>query len=145
MKIYLAGSIAGGREFAKQIALISQCLEGMGHDVLTKNNVVQTKDLNKYHDNLKNRKLIFNRDKKWILNCDAVVMEVSVYSHGVGYEHAIAEIAGKPVLILRHDSLKKNRYSAFLDGTGYAKLTFSFYNEKNVREILNKFFEKLSG
>ena len=114
MKIYLAGSIAGGRRFEKGIRLISDTLEAMGHVVMTKDNVVANEMKTRPNRTLKDRRQIMRRDKRRVRASDAVIAEVSTYSHGVGYEHAYAESLGKPIIFLRNKTLKGKIYSAFL-------------------------------
>lgn len=142
MKVYLAGSIAAGREFEKNLKLISEILESMGHKVLTKKNVVDNDPRYTNKKNWAGRKRIVKRDKRWLKNADVFIAEVSSYSHGVGYEHCFAETLGKPTLLLRYASLKNQKYSAFLDGTDYNKFQFSFYDEKSLEKILKNFFDK---
>jgi len=142
MKIYLAGSIAGGREFEKSIKLISDILEKMGHVIVTKDNVVNNNDKTKSKKLLSVRKYIVERDLNWLKNSDLFIAEVSTYSHGVGYEHRCAEELKKPILLLRHSSLIKETYSAFLDGHSYDKLSFSFYDSNNIKKILERFIKK---
>jgi|GEM_PF-10289 len=142
MKIYLAGSIAGGREFAKNLKVISDILEEKGHVVLTKDNVVENNDKKENKKLPTVRKFIFERDLKWLKECDLFIAETSTYSHGVGYEQRLAEEFGKPILILRDKSLSKISYSAFLDGTGYKKLSFSFYDNDNIKKVLEGFIKK---
>ncbi len=142
MKIYLAGSMAGGRQFEKNLYLIVEVLEELGHEVLTKKNVVQMLPMYSDIRNLKERKAAMKRDKAWIVKSDLFIAEVSTYSHGVGYEHAYAETLGKPVLLLRHKSLKGKKYSVFLDGTDYKKFTFAFYDSKNIKRVLTTFYKK---
>lgn len=142
MKVYLAGSIAGGRDFEKGIKLISEILEKMGHIVMTKDNVVANEMITNPDRNVGDRKKIMARDKRRVRACDAVVAEVSTYSHGVGYEHAYAESLGKPILFLRSKKLKGQMYSAFLDGTDYKKFSLSFYDENNLNQTLKKFFNE---
>jgi len=142
MKIYLAGSIAGGREFEKSIKLISDILEKMGHIIVTKDNVVNNNDKTKSKKLLSVRKYIVERDLNWLKNSDLFIAEVSTYSHGVGYEHRCAEELKKPILLLRHRSLTKETYSAFLDGHSYDKLSFSFYDSNNIKKILERFIKK---
>lgn len=43
---------------------------------------------------------VYERDVNWIRNCDLLIAEVSVASHGVGYEIAFALGLGKRVLCL---------------------------------------------
>jgi nucleoside 2-deoxyribosyltransferase len=144
IKIYLAGSMAAGRDFESGIKLISEKLEKLGCKIITKNNVVQNNKNSIKPINLRNRKYIMKRDKKWLKSSDLVIAEVSQYSHGVGYEHAYAEFQGKPILLLRSKALIGQKYSAFLDGTDYKKLMFSFYDAKNLDQILGKFINRYS-
>jgi len=142
MKIYLAGSMSASREFENGIRLISDNLEEMGHIIVTKSNVVQNNDKVKNKKLLSSRKYIVKRDQEWLKDSDLFIAEVSIYSHGVGYEHRYAEDCGKPILMLRHSSLKKDIYSAFLDGQNYDKMNFSFYDSGNIRKILERFIKK---
>jgi len=142
MKIYLAGSIAGGRKFEKNVEMISNTLEEMGHKIISKENVVKNVDKNKSKKLLSVRKYIVKRDVEWIKKSDLFIAEVSTYSHGVGYEHKTAEVLKKPILLLRDNSLKKEGYSAFLDGHSYKKLSFSFYDSNTIKKVLTKFIQK---
>ena len=144
MKIYLAGSISGGRDFANSLNLICNLLEKRGHEVLTKKIVVNLDPKDIGAKTRKDRKQIVNRDMTMIKKSDAVIVEASQWGYGIGYEHRVAEEFKKPVLILRSDSLKNNRLSAFMDGTGYKKLHFAFYNEDTVERILNNFLKNVS-
>ena len=118
LRVYLAGSIAGGREFSDHIKKISSVIESLGLRVVTKATTVNTSKKYTSSFTLAGRRRIVKRDKRSLSGSDYVVVEVSQYSHGVGYEHYHAESSNKPILLLRHDSLKDQRYSAFVDGTG---------------------------
>lgn len=141
-KIYLAGSIAAGRDFVDGIRVISDTVEQLGLKVVTKSTTVNTLKKFTNSSTLKSRRAIVVRDKRWIRNSDFVIQEVSQYSHGVGYEYAYAESQDKPILLLRHKSLEGQKYSAFLDGTDYKNFMFSFYDEDNLKSVLEKFFKK---
>lgn len=142
VKVYLGGSIAGGRDFEDGIKLISDTLEDLGCSVVTKMNVVENERKLTTPKTLKDRQHIMSRDKEWLRGSNLFIAEVSQYSHGVGYEHSYAESINKPVLLLRHSSLKDKPYSAFIDGTDYSNFEFSFYDENNIRLILKKFIKK---
>jgi len=109
MKTYFAGSIRGGRQDASLYAEIIELLKRYG-DVLTEH-VGETE--------LKEETLtdeeIYERDMEWLREADLVVAEVTVPSHGVGYEIARAETLGKPVLCL-HRPEAGRRLSALLAG-----------------------------
>lgn len=142
LKVYLAGSIATGRDFVNGIKIISDTVEKLGMRVVTKGTTVNTTKKFTNSFTLKSRRGIVKRDKNWIRNSDLVIQEVSQYSHGVGYEHAYAESQNKPILLLRHKTLEGQKISAFLDGTDYKKFMFAYYDESDIEMTLRKFINK---
>lgn len=107
MKIYFSGSISGGRADAATYARLIRLLARHGQ-VLTEHvgrEVPETAPLSAAE--------IWARDVDWLREADVVVAEVSAPSHGVGYELALAEQWGKPVLALHRAGL---RVSAMLAG-----------------------------
>lgn len=109
MKIYFAGSIRGGRDDAELYSRIAELLNRYGR-VLTGH----VSDPNPDQETLSDP-AIYQRDMKWLAQADALVAEVTVPSHGVGYEIAAAEALGKPVLCL-HRPDSERRLSALLSG-----------------------------
>jgi nucleoside 2-deoxyribosyltransferase len=102
MKIYFAGSIRGGRDDAalyRQIILLLMEYGG----VLTEH--VGSAGLVRAGADDWSDEFIYARDMAWLAEADAVVAEVTIPSHGVGYEIARAEALGKPVLCLHHCEL----------------------------------------
>ena len=73
---------------------------------------------------------IYGRDMAWLAEADIVVAEVTVPSHGIGYEVAWAGVLGKPVLCL-HRRGTERRLSAIL--TGSPTLQCEHYN--SVEEL----------
>lgn len=147
MKIYLAGSIAGGRKFAKNIRSIAAVLEKLGHEVISPF-VVSTQVNESRFPGLKGKKLAeakFKEDLDLVLNkVEAIVAEVSQPSHGVGVELG-AITAGRiltnirtPILLLMDDSLKNKTKSSLIFGNPHA--TFKYYNKDNVERVLKNFF-----
>jgi nucleoside 2-deoxyribosyltransferase len=61
----------------------------------------------------------------WIKNCDALIAEVSVPSHGVGYEIGFALNLGKPVLCLHHQDKK---VSKMITGNPHPALSIRAYD-----------------
>lgn len=57
---------------------------------------------------------IHDRDLGWLRSADAVVAEVTIPSLGVGYELALAETWGKPVLALHRP--ERGPLSAMISG-----------------------------
>ena len=96
MKIYFAGSIRGGRQDAVLYQQIIALLKKHGQ-VLTEHVGRTDPDQG---ENAAPDEAIYRRDMAWIEEADVLVAEVSVPSHGVGYEIARAEAVRKPVLCL---------------------------------------------
>ena len=109
MNIYFAGSIRGGREDLVLYGRIVDLLAQHGH-VLTEH--VGRPDHGE--DNLSDE-AILQRDMAWLEEADVLVAEVTIPSHGVGYELARAETLNKPVLCL-HRPAGDRHLSALIAG-----------------------------
>jgi len=123
MNIYFACSITGGREFEAGYQKIVAALTADGHEIPT-SHLVQS-------DVMENeRKLtpqeVYERDINWIKNCDVLIAEVSVPSHGVGYEIGFALNIGKPVLCLYQ---KERRVSKMIIGNKNSALNVQEYTD----------------
>ena len=106
MKIYFACSITGGRAFEPVYQALTKALLADGHVVptahLAEPGVVELEAQALPRE-------IYTRDVAWISTSDALVAEVSVPSHGVGYEIGYALAAGKPVLCLAQQGCKLSK------------------------------------
>lgn len=96
MNIYFACSITGGREYQPVYHALVESLLSAGHQVPT----AHLAGPGVTSEALLAPRVVYERDTAWIRACDALVAEVSVPSHGVGYEIAFALEQGKPVLCL---------------------------------------------
>ena len=85
--IYFSGSITGGRGDVARYREIIQALEADGHRVLA--GAVAAEDVGSGGEAIPRRE-IYERDIRWLEEADLVVAEVSLPSHGVGYEIAYA-------------------------------------------------------
>lgn len=112
MKIYFAGSISGGRDDAVLYQRIIALLAEYG-EVLTEH--VGDAGLTPTGEGGLSDEAIYERDVMWLADADVVVAEVTVPSHGVGYEIGRAEASGKRVLCL-HRPRAGWRLSAMLAG-----------------------------
>ena len=103
MKIYFACSITGGRDYEKNYQALIRYLLDAGHEVPTahfaESNILE-------NDAILSPNNVYARDLHWILTSDILIAEISVPSHGVGYEIGYALAAKKPVLCL-HDASKR--------------------------------------
>lgn len=95
MNIYFSCSITGGRSDQAVYQRIVEFLVDHGHEVptahLSREDVLEDERVVLPAD-------VYERDVRWVNECDALIAEVSTPSHGVGYEIALALLQGKPVL-----------------------------------------------
>ena len=136
MNIYFACSITGGRAFESVYQEFTRILLIDRHEVptahLAESNVMA---LEKVID----PREVYNRDIAWIRACDALIAEVSVPSHGVGYEIGFALEAGKPVLCLAQAGVA---VSKMITGNPHPSLHVKYYRDATegvalMREFLS--------
>jgi len=121
MNIYFACSITGGREFENAYQQIVAALEKEGHTIPT-SHLVQSDVMD--NERSITPQEVYERDTKWIEQCDALIAEVSVPSHGVGYEIGYALNIGKPVLCIHH---QERRVSKMITGNADSALSVKSY------------------
>ena len=106
MNIYFACSITGGREFESVYQVITKALLEDCHEVptayLAETGVTQVEAVIAPSD-------VYARDVAWIRGSDVLIAEVSVPSHGVGYEIGFALGLGKPVLAIYQEGRKVSK------------------------------------
>jgi 2'-deoxynucleoside 5'-phosphate N-hydrolase len=123
MKVYFACSITGGREFEAVYQALTQALLDDKHEVptahLAQSNVVALEKIVEPQE-------VYERDIGWIGACQALIAEVSVPSHGVGYEIGFALGAGKPVLCLAETG---RTVSKMITGNSHPKLKVRHYRD----------------
>ncbi len=130
MKIYFACSVTGGRAYEKTYQEITRFLADEGHEVptahLAETGIVDLERVADPND-------VYARDVNWIQTSDILLAEISVPSHGVGYEIGYALNMGKPVLCL-HDSNKV--VSKMITGNPHPLLRVKSY--KDFSEIVTQ-------
>lgn len=131
MRIYFAGSIRGGREDAALYRRIIALLKMHGR-VLTEH-VGETGAAEADVSD----EAIYQRDMAWLEEADVVVAEVTIPSHGVGYELARAETLGKPILCLYRPETG-HHLSALIAGNP-ALLCEAYQRADHVHAILKAF------
>lgn len=136
MNIYFACSITGGREFEAVYQAITRALLEAGHDVptahLASGTVLEMEAIVEPRE-------VYTRDVAWIQACDSLIAEVSVPSHGVGYEVGLALSLEKPVLCLYQEG---QRISKMITGNNHPSLTVKAYRDvkqavSHLRTFLN--------
>ena len=123
MKIYFACTITGGRDYEKNYQTITRFLLDGGNEVptahLAESNILEVEQVVIPSE-------IYARDVDWILTSDILIAEISVPSHGVGYEIGFALNAGKEVLCL-YDAAKT--ISKMITGNPHPRLTIRSYDD----------------
>ena len=106
MNIYFACSITGGREFESVYQAIVRTLVEQGHQVPTAHLAESSVGV---LEAALDPSEVYTRDVAWIRASDVLIAEVSVPSHGVGYEIGFALGNGKPVLALFQEGRKVSK------------------------------------
>ncbi len=130
MNIYFACSITGGRELEVVYQEMVAALIADGHEIPT-SHLVESEVLDR--ERVLSPRDVYLRDVKWIDDCDVLIAEVSVPSHGVGYEIGYALQVGKPVLCIHQ---QEKRVSKMITGNPHPLLNVESYS--SVQEALQK-------
>ena len=137
MNIYFACSITGGRQFEAVYQALTAAMLADGHEVptahLADTTVVEVEAIVAPNE-------VYERDVNWIECSDALVAEVSVPSHGVGYEIGYALSVGKEVLCLFQEGRK---VSKMISGNPHRNLKVRSYGDVDdaiavMREFLRE-------
>ena len=122
MNIYFACSITGSRELETTYQQIIGALLADNHEIPT-SHLAQSDALE--NESKLTPQNVYQRDVNWIKKCDVLIAEVSVPSHGVGYEIGLALQLSKPVLCLHQKELK---VSKMITGNSDPALTIRDYS-----------------
>jgi nucleoside 2-deoxyribosyltransferase len=134
MNIYFSCSITGGRQDQLVYHAIVDTLLKEGHqvptahlshtDVMEKETVIAPGE-------------VYQRDVRWVEECDALIAEVSTPSHGVGYEVALALSLGKPVFCCYQHN---RRVSKMILGNDHPTLTlYPYHSLDDLLPRVNEF------
>lgn len=138
MNIYFACSITAGREFESVYQVIVRALVEDDHVVptahLAESGVAALEGAIPPGE-------VYARDIAWIRDCDALIAEVSIPSHGVGYEIGFSLGLGKPVLALYQEG---RRVSKIISGNPDPNLSLQCYQTPEdaileIKNFLNKY------
>lgn len=138
MNVYFACSITGGREFEPVYQAIVRALLEDCHVVPTAH--LAESGVLAVEAGIAPQE-VYTRDVAWIRGCDVLIAEVSLPSHGVGYEIAFSLGLSKPVLALHQE---KRKISKMISGNPDPKLSVSSYQTPEdatlqIRKFLNNY------
>jgi len=137
-KIFVSGSIRGGRQLLDTYRLICETLRENGAEVLSWH--IADPELEETESKMTEQE-IYDRDMGLLAESDALIAEVTVPSTGVGYELCRALDLKIPVLCLhRPDAV----VSAMVLGNPYPSMKIRTYsNEGALKEIIVEFIRAL--
>ena len=130
MKIYFGFTVAGDRSSITTARVIVAMLEAIGHVVLTKH-LLEDDAWEK--DRLITAQQVYQRDLRWLTECDCLMAEVSGSSFGLGFEtgYLLGATDKDAVLFYRRDVEK--RISLLITGNAHPRCTLVPYSD--VKEI----------
>ena len=134
MKIYFGFTVAGDRSSITTARVIVAMLEAIGHVVLTKH-LVEDDAWEK--DRLITAQQVYQRDLRWLTECDCLIAEVSGSSFGLGFEtgYLLGATDKDAVLFYRRDVEK--RISLLITGNAHPRCTLVPYSDvKEIEEFI---------
>jgi nucleoside 2-deoxyribosyltransferase len=138
-KVYFACSIAGGRDHAHVYGDIVNYIKASGLHVLSE--LFSDKELRPEVGMNLDPAFVWQRDVDWVKEADLFIAEVTQPSLGVGYEIAIAEALGKPVLGLFYKNSGR-RLSPMIVGNPNVAI-FEYEDVIETKSAIADFIKKL--
>ena len=137
-KIFVSGSIRGGRQLLETYGFMCKTLKETGIEVLSWH--VADPELEETESKMTEQE-IYDRDMGLLAESDALIAEVTVPSTGVGYEICRALDLKIPVLCLhRPDAI----VSAMVLGNPYPFMKIRTYSDEgSLKEIIIEFVRAL--
>ncbi len=126
MKIYFGFTVAGDRSSIEIARRVVELLENMGHEVLTRHLVG---DDAWQLDRLISPQQVYERDMRWLEQCDVFVAEVSGSSFGLGFEagYLLGTSTKKAMLLYKRDI--ETRISLLITGNTNARCVLVPYTD----------------
>ncbi|HSX53144.1 MAG TPA: nucleoside 2-deoxyribosyltransferase [Patescibacteria group bacterium] len=138
-RVYFGCSIAGGRDHAHVYADIVKYIKEAGAEVISE--MFADMELKPEVGMKKNPAKVYKRDVQWVQKADAFIAEVTQPSLGVGYEIAIAEQSGTPVLALFYTGYDR-WLSPMITGNPYIHV-FEYNDIKQTKKVIEEFIDSL--
>ena len=139
MQIYFSCSITGGRQDQPIYQRMVAHLQARGHQVPT---ALLADAQMEPPETQSDADYIFQRDVNWVKTSQALIAEVSTPSHGVGYEIALAESLGLPVLCCYQAGRKVSKM--ITGNPNPAVMVRAYRTPEEALEIMDAFLKKIS-
>jgi hypothetical protein len=124
MKIYFGFTVAGDRSTVDAARQIVQWLQRAGHEVLTSHLVREDA---RVLDRALTPRAVYERDMRWLAECDVFIGEVSGSSFGMGYEAGLVLGGSQKRAILFHRADAAERISLLITGNTHPRCTVAAY------------------
>ena len=125
MKIYFGFTVAGDRSTLETARRMVQCLEDLGHEVLTRHLV---SDDARERDRLLGPQAVYERDMAWLRQCDLFIAEVSGSSFGLGFEAGYLLGATQNKVVLIYKLSVEDKISLLITGNAHPNCTLVPYS-----------------
>jgi len=130
MRIYFGFTVAGDRSTVETARRMVQCLEDLGHQVLTRHLVNEDA---RAADRLLGPQAVYQRDMAWLGQCDLFIAEASGSSFGVGFEAGFLLGATRTEVILFYALTAIDKMSFLITGNTHPNCTLVPY--ANLGEV----------
>lgn len=134
MKVFLSGSIRGGRQMLPVYQFICGYLRRNGHEVLSWH--VAHDDVEET-ESLMSESQIYERDMGFLRESECMIAEVSLASIGVGYEVCSAINKGIPILCVHKPDA--NVSAMILGNTNDNVTVKEYYDTEDLEVVLREF------
>ena len=145
MRIYLACTVRGNRSGVAAARVAAETLQALGHEVLTSHLLEDGVD---HAESALTERDVYERDRRWLDACDAVVAEASGSTYGVGFEVGYvtgrAAVSGQRIFVL-YDAACRQAVSRLI--SGYADphgATCAYASLGDVRSFVERHFPATS-
>ena len=141
MRVYLACTVRGDRGGVLAGRAIAERLEALGHEVLTSH--LLNDDVERAESALTERD-VFERDLRWLSECDVIVAEASGSSYGVGFE--VGYVLGRAPetgqrVVLVFDQARTGAISRLIVGNhDDACTTFGYQSVAELTTFIDRLF-----
>ncbi len=116
MRIYLACTVRGNRSGVAAARVAAETLRALGHEVLTSHLL---EDGVEQAESALTEREVYERDRRWLDACDAIVAEASGSTYGVGFE--VGYVTGRASashqrIFVLYDAASRHAVSRLISG-----------------------------
>ncbi|MBI5083356.1 MAG: hypothetical protein HZB13_02010 [Acidobacteria bacterium] len=144
MRVYFGFTVAGDRGALETARRMVESLESLGHEVLTRHLV---DDNAREADRLLAPREVYERDMRWLNECEVFAGEVSGSSFGIGYEAGYVLGATQKKVFLFYRKEAEARISLLITGNSHpnCKLVSYATGDEAVAALVSVFETRNDG